>query len=95
MAEGIQETKEVLDAAGALGALIVGHLKDGFQPGTDIAAIGMEIWSKPDVKAQLARAADNISKVRDELKDVDALEGIELAEIGLSNAKRVIKALKE
>lgn len=91
---GIAETKEVLDAVGALSALLVEHLRDGFAPGSDILAIGTALVTRSDVRAALMRAAEGISKVPDELSDIDAFEGLALAQMAIDNAKRVISALK-
>jgi hypothetical protein len=89
----IKETSEVLDAAGDLGALLVKHIRDGVQA-TDAAGIAAELMTRPDVIASLKRAADGIQNVPAELRDVDAVEGLDLATIGINNAKKVLTALK-
>lgn len=94
MSEGIQETKEVIEAVGEVGALLTSHLKDGFQLGTDIVAFMADVIARPTVRAALEKAADNISKVPAEIKDVDASEGLQLAKASLEAGEKIINALK-
>lgn len=91
---GLKETKEVLDAVGNLGALITQYLKDGFQPGTDLPALGIAIMTRPDVQASLRAAAEGIEKVPGELKDVDVDECVELSECGVNITKKIVSALR-
>lgn len=92
--KGIQETKEVIEAVGALSGVLVKHLKDGFQAGSDLPAIAGELFLKADVRAALERAGEGIQNVPAELKDVDMAEAFELAEAGIATAKAVVQALK-
>lgn len=91
---GIQETKEVIEALGALSGVLVAHLKDGFQAGQDLPAIAGELFLKADVRQALERAGDGIQNVPAELKDLDIEEAFELVEAGVGTAKAVVKALK-
>lgn len=92
--KGIQETKEVIEAMGALSGVIAKHLKDGFQAGSDVPAIAGELFLKSDVREALQRAGDGIQNVPAELKDIDMAEAFELAEAGIATAKAVVQALK-
>lgn len=91
---GIQETKEALEAVGALGAVLAVHLKDGFQAGKDVPAIAADLFLKPDVREAMQRAGDGIQNVPAEMKDIDAAEAMELAQVGISTVKEILTALK-
>lgn len=92
----MKETVEVLDAAGDLGAVIVRHLKAKKGSGlgfSDAGAIALELATNPELKAALQRAADGIQNVPAEIKNIDALGGLGLAEVGIRNAKKIVEAL--
>lgn len=95
MKEGIQETKEVLLALNELSLMLVKHLKDGFQLGKDSAAIVGELMMNTELKASLSKAAENVSKVPAELKDLDVSEGVELAISQAVFVPKLIEALKK
>ena len=91
---GVKETREVIDATGAVAVVIARHLKDGFQT-SDAAAIALEIAGKKDLQDAIRLANENIKLVPKELKNVDAIDGIELAEAGLAFAKGIVKELRD
>ncbi|MCP4639446.1 MAG: hypothetical protein GY851_03385 [bacterium] len=91
---GIKETREVVTAMGDVGAVIAGLLKDGFQPGSDIMALFMSWQTNPELKASLTAAGDNISAVKDEIKDLDVGEGLELGKEGINTTQKILAALK-
>lgn len=90
---GVKETRDVIKAVEKLAVVVTKHLKDGFQ-GTDAVAIITELATRPDVQAAVAEARDNIEAVKDEIKDVDVLEGCDLAVDGIGIAKAILTELK-
>lgn len=91
--EGVKETTDILKACGKVGAVIARHLKDGFQAQTDPIAILTEIATKPDVQAAIMEAKTGAEKAPAELKDLDALEGLDLGIASLEAGKEIVKEL--
>jgi hypothetical protein len=92
---GIQETKEALIGINELSIVLAQQLKDGFQVGSDLAAIVGKWQSDADFQAKLTAAFIGIQKVPDEIKDLDLSEGIELASIQLAYVPKIVEALKK
>lgn len=86
---GIQETKDVLIAANEVAVALIKAAKDGIQL-TD----GLALLANEEVKAALVKAADGISKLPEEMKDVDLNEGLELAAIQIQFIPKIVGALK-
>jgi len=91
---GIKETKEALIGANALTAIILFHLHDGLQAGKDAMNVWADISGNPEVKAKIQAAADGISKVPSEVKDIQAEEGVELASVALEGVPDILKAMR-
>jgi hypothetical protein len=92
---GIKEFKEALIGAQELSILIIKNLKDGLQIGQDVAAVVTALLSDEALKAALSSAADGISKVPSELKDIDLAEVIELVSLEVAYVPKIIEALKK
>lgn len=76
--KGIKEITEVLDAAGALSVLIYKAQKDG-GPASEIGQrIALALMQNPEVIAKLKLAADGISEVPAEAKDLNMVEALQL-----------------
>lgn len=90
---GIKETKEVLDGLNSVAEEIISVAKDGIQL-KDAAQIVEDLIVKPEFKAKLAAAIDNIKAVPAELHDIDLVESVELIKFEYDGVERVIKALK-
>lgn len=96
-AYGIKETVELLAAAGDVAVVAYKAQKQATDPATgkiDIqklgAALAALLMTSPEVIADLKAAADNISDVPKEIKDLSLLEGLQLAtECGKISAKCV------
>ena len=91
---GVKETKELLVGVIDVSVLLIKHLKDGVQLGKDASAVLAEVASNEVLKASLLSAVEGISKVPAEVKDVDLLEGGELAVLVASKIKDILAALK-
>ncbi len=91
---GIQETKEVLVAVNEIAIVIVKHVKDGVSV-SDIPAIVSELIGSDSFKTTLTAAITNITQVPAEIKDIDLLEGGELAICQASYLPKILEALKK
>jgi len=89
----MQETNEVLEAIGELGAIVAKHLKDGYQH-SDVAAIAADLMLRADVQATLKRAGDGIQKVPTELKAVRIRDGLLLSKTFIANGEKILAALE-
>lgn len=92
--KGVKETKEVLLAAKVLSLLIIKKAKDGIQvsDGVDIAAA---LLLDAEIKGAVSAALDKINEVPAEMKDLDILEGMDLAKFVLDSIPEYIEALKK
>lgn len=87
----IKETKELVNGLAVLAALVIKELKDGFQAKDDIGEILGNVAKSPELK----EAFKDVHKVPAELKDLDFIEGFELAGEFLKMGPRVIIALRK
>jgi hypothetical protein len=86
---GIKEVKELLVAANVVAIKMIKLSKDG----VSLSDLGVLV-SDEELKNVLLEAAAGISKVVAEVKDIDAGEGIELAQVQLSLVPKILEALK-
>lgn len=91
---GVTETKEVLVALNELALVVIKHVKDGVQV-SDIPAIITDLMGSDAFKLALVSAVEGITKVPNEIKDVDFLEGMELAKTQLVYVPKLLEALKK
>jgi len=89
---GIEQLKEVQVALNEIILLIATIMKDGLQA-SDAIVIYEKLKANPELSAKLISAYNDIEKVPVELKDIDFLEGIELAKIQLSYLPHLAKVL--
>lgn len=87
---GVVETKEVLIALMAIGKAMAKASKDGLDLGDLVALVGNE-----EVKAALALAAVNVSKVPAEIKDIDLAEGLELVVAMVKEVPALLESFKK
>jgi hypothetical protein len=87
MAHGIKETKEAIVLGFAVAKLFKGHLADGFQP-SDVLKI-VEDALTPEFVAQVKLAVEGMEQIGAEVKDADLFEGLELAKLVISEAKKL------
>src|SRR3990167_5439697 len=92
--EGIKEVKEVTAAIMEISVGIAAVLKDGYQA-ADIAALFKAFANDEGFKKKLGEAAEGISKVPAELKDLDWEERIEISTVLLSFVPKIIEALRK
>lgn len=92
--QGIKEVKEVTAAIMEISVGIASVLKDGYQA-SDIAALFKAFAEDEGFKKKLGEAADGISKVPAELKDLDWNERIELSTVMLQFVPKIIDALRK
>jgi hypothetical protein len=92
---GVQETKEALHGVNRLVIEIAKLLKDGFQPGADVTAFVQMMLLDGVFKKALLAAQEGADKIPAEMKDLDMLEGIELAKIQIEYVPQLLAALKK
>lgn len=93
--QGIKELKEALIGAQDLAILIIKNLKDGLQLGKDVSAVVGELLTNEELKASLTAAAEGVSKVPAELKDIDLNEVLELVMLEVMQVSKIMEALKK
>ena len=91
---GIQETKEVLIASNELTLVVIKHVKDGVSV-ADLPAIVSELMTSDSFKLALVDAITGITNVPAEIKDIDFVEGMELAKVQLGYVPKLLEALKK
>ena len=90
----IKETKELVIGLMKLSGLLASHLKDGAQV-ADIAGIMAEVKSKPELELALVEAIKDVQKAKDEIKELSALEVVELIQAVISELPALVAALKK
>lgn len=93
MAESIKETKEVISASLDLTAIFIKVLKDGVQI-TDAMQLFSLIMADENLKAEVVAAAQGVSKIPSEVKDLDLQEGLDLAALVLGKIPAIVAATK-
>lgn len=86
---GIKETKEALIGVNEVSLCLAEKFKDGVQV-TDFTEFYAKVTSDADFKAKVQAAYDNYKAIPEEMKDVDAGEGIELAVVQLDYAPKFL-----
>lgn len=90
---GIKETKEIVEfAVGDLAPLMIKRLKDGAQF-SDALAFYEAFKNDGEFKTHLMAAFDKYAESINEVKDLDAGEGIELVLAAGAQVPKVIAAL--
>ncbi len=91
---GIKETNDCLLAVNKVGLLIAQKLKDGIQlqDGVDVAEA---LFKDGEIKSAIAEARKNIEQVPAEIKDIDLMEGMTLAQTQISFVPQFINVLKK
>jgi len=90
----VKETKELLVGLNHLSLMLVKHLKDGFQLGKDSVAIVSELMTNKELKTALSEAANGVSKVPAEIKDMSLAEGMELVMVQVDFVPKLLEAMK-
>lgn len=91
---GIKETKEMIIGANILTLVLIEKFKDGVQF-ADFTEMYGELVNDEAVKKAMQDAYENYSVIPEEISDIDALEGLELAEIQLPYINELVNALKK
>lgn len=91
---GVDQTKELLVGVNELSIVLIKHLKDGVQL-ADAPAILDDLKNNPEVLAKLLAAKDRISEVPAEIKDVDFMEGVQLAMVQAAYVPKILEAAKK
>ena len=93
---GIKETKEAYIGANELGIFIAGRMKDGVGFDDAFALIKkLATDEDPAFKEVMRKAFEGISKVPAEVRDIDMIEGMELATMSIAYVPKWIEAFKK
>lgn len=90
---GVKEMSEALQGVMEIGLAFVELAKDGLDF-SDLPALYAKIQSEP-LKSTVAKAADGIKSVPDEIKDIDMAEVMQLAMLIMPYIPRYIEAVKK
>lgn len=88
----MKETKELVVGLLKVAVLLADVLKDGAQV-QDVAAVIAKIQGDEVLKAALLAAYNDIELVKEEMKDIDAVKGLEVAMAALPEIAALIKAV--
>jgi len=91
---GIKETIEAQVAVNELALFLVERFKDGFQAIEDGVAIFDKLKNDADFRDKLIAAYDNYGAIPAEVKDIDLLEGVELAKVQLDYVPKFVDQFK-
>jgi len=92
--EGIKETKEALVGVNELSVFLAVRFADGVDLG-DLKALWDKWSDDKDFQDKMKAAADNVSRVKAEVKDIDAGEGLELVNVQLDYLPKLLEAFKK
>ena len=92
---GIKETQEMLVGVNEVSLELISLLKDGFQPGADIAQFVADLQTKPDFLAKLKAAGDAANQIPAEMKDLSLVEGMQLLMVQAQYVPKLIEAAKK
>jgi len=91
---GIKETKEMIIGANEVSLVLISKFRDGVQF-SDFTQMYFELKEDEAFKEALKAAYDNYQAIPDEIADIDAIEGLELAEIQLPYITRLVALFKK
>jgi len=91
---GIQDTKEILIGANEITIRIGSKIKNGVQF-TDFLDFYKDVTTDEEFKTILQAAWDGRQKSPAELKDIDAGEGLELAQVQIEYLPKILEAFKK
>lgn len=90
----IKGTTELVKAANGLALEMIKLLKDGAQT-SDVTVFLSDLMTDSEgLKSALVAAYNDVKGIPAELKDIDYLEGLELAKIQLEYIPKIIAAFK-
>lgn len=91
---GIKETKEALIGLNEAGVLMCERFRDGVQ-GEDFEAFWERMNNDEEFKGKMKAAYENAKAIPAEIKDIDWMEGGELAMVQVSYVPKYIAAFKK
>jgi hypothetical protein len=90
----MKQSKELVVGFIALSALLAESFKDGVQV-ADLAAIFAKIQADQELQAKLVAAYQDIELVKEEMKDVSAVEVVEVLAAALPEIMKLLQAVKK
>jgi len=88
---GIKESKELMIGMLEVAVILREAMKDGFQLGEDLAFVWDKVKNDPIMWAKILAAYDGVKAVPAEVKDIDLVEGFELAQAAFPYLPKLIK----
>lgn len=92
--KGIKETKELLTALGGLSTVVAKAVKGGGSASDISSRIAAAVIANPLLIEQVKTAADGISEIPAEIKDLSLGEILELCQVSLLTTQKALEALK-
>lgn len=92
---GIKESQELLVGILKVAQVLGPILKDGFQAGQDLPALFAQFATNEELKAAMSAAVDKSNQVPAEVKDLDAVEVVQLLTASLPELIKVLDAWKK
>lgn len=86
---GIKETKEMVIGANEVSLIMISKFRDGVQF-ADFTELYTELKEDAEFKAAMNAAYDNYQAIPAEIADIDAGEGLELAEVQLPYITKLV-----
>jgi len=86
-----KEIKDILIALGDLGELVVGLAKDGIQASDAIKLVDALI-KNPKIIEDIKAAVQGVSGIPAELKEINLVDGVDLAQCAYDQVKKVLAA---
>jgi len=90
---GVVETKELIVGANELSLVLISKFRDGVQF-SDFTEMYADLNGDEDFKNAVMKAYDNYQAIPAEISDIDALEGLELAEVQLPYITKLVDLFK-
>jgi hypothetical protein len=92
---GIKETKELLVALGDISSVIAKAVKGGGTASEISSRIAAALIANPSLIEEVKAAADGISAIPSEIKDLTLGEVLELCEVSLVTTRKALTALSD
>jgi hypothetical protein len=91
---GVKETEDFLRAFNELGIFLIKRLRDGVQF-DDFVALYDKLTKDDEFRSIMSNAFNDVSKIPEEVKDLDVEEMVKLISIQLTYAPKIIELIKK
>lgn len=91
---GVKETKEMVSAINRISLFLISRLKDGASF-DDVMALYSKMTTDQEFRSLIYDAYDKAHKIPAELKDLDAIEAIDLISLQIDFIPLILDALRK